>query len=141
MQKYINGAIREAIYKGKALMAKIPGARDLGVYFPSLATIANREIEQLIDAFDYLYNDADYNDPINIKEKFSRFKYLSGRLSDIENVVIAAMSRMSEDDEFVNKLAFEICNEINYPLQTPVASCLSQKYYHIYPDFNLICIP
>ncbi len=141
MRSYINGAIREAIAKGRVLMSKIPGARELGIYFPSLATIANREIERIVSELDYLYNDDDYNDPKSIRQKFSKFKQLSGRLSDIENVVIAAMSRKAADDEFVNKLVYQICQEINYPLQTPVASCLSQKYYHIYPDYNLICIP
>lgn len=141
MERYINGAIREAIGKGKALMAKIPGARDLGPYFNALATTANREIEQINMGLDYLYNDPDYNDPRNIREKFSRFKQLSSKLSNIENVVIAAMSRKTEDDEFVNRLVQEICKEINYPLQAPVTSCLSQKYYHIYPFYNLLCIP
>jgi hypothetical protein len=141
MFNYINGAIREAIGKGRALMSKIPGARDLGPYFPSLATTANREIEQIIYELDYLYNDQDYNHEKNIRQKFSRFKQLSGKLSDIENVVIAAMSRKDVDDEFMNKLVYEICKEINYPLQNPVASCLSQKYYHIYPYYNFICIP
>ncbi|MGN6640000.1 MAG: hypothetical protein ACTHJ8_13915 [Mucilaginibacter sp.] len=141
MHNYINGAIREAIGKGRVLMAKIPGARELGLYFTALATTANREIEQIINELDYLYNDQDYNDPRNIRQKFLRFKQLSGKLSDIENVVIAAMSRKDNDDEFVNKLVFEICKEINYPLQNPVASCLSQKYYHIYPAYNLLCIP
>ena len=141
MKNYINGAIKEAIWKGKALMAKIPGARDLGRYYTSVAAIANREIEQLITELDYLYNDPDYNDEKNIKEKFSRFKHLSGKLSEIENVVIAAMSRKTDDDEFVNELVYKICTEINYPIPNPVASCLSRKYYHIYPEYNLICIP
>lgn len=141
MVNYINGAIKEAIGKGKALMSKIPGARELGPYFTALATTANREIEQINFELDYLYNDQNYNDPRNIRQKFSKFKQLSGKLSDIENVVIAAMSRKDNDDEFVNKLVYEICKEINYPLQNPVASCLSQKYYHIYPYYNLICIP
>ncbi len=141
MKNYINGAIREAIGKGRALMAKIPGARELGRHFTSVASIATREVEQLIEELDFLYNDPDYNDEQNIKEKFSKFKHLSGRLSEIENVVIAAMSRKSDDDEFVNELVYDICTEINYPLPHPVASCLSRKYYHIYPEYNLICIP
>lgn len=141
MKDYINGAIFEAIGRAKALINKIPRARELGVYFPSLATVAQREIDQLLKELDYLYTDADYNDPKNLRRKFQKFKSLSNKLSEIENVVIAAMSRKASDDEFVNKLLLEICKEINYPLQTPVASCLSQKYYHIYPEYNLICIP
>jgi hypothetical protein len=141
MQQYINGAIKEGIEKGRALMGKIPGARELGPYFSPLATVANNEIESIVSTLDMIYMDPDLGDSKNIKQKFAAFKQLSGRLSEIENVVIAAMNRKSQDDEFVNKLVYEICNEINYPLQSPVASCLSQKYYHIYPYYNLICIP
>jgi hypothetical protein len=141
MKKYINGAIKEGIEKARVLMAKIPRAKDLGLYFSPLATVANAEIQDIIDALDYLYSDVDFGDSRSLRQKFFRFKQLSGKLSEIENVVIAAMNRKNIDDEFVNKLVFEICKEINYPLQHPVASCLSQKYYHIYPHYNLICIP
>ncbi|SFE52978.1 hypothetical protein [Spirosoma endophyticum] len=141
MVRYIDGAIREAIGKGRALMIKIPGARTLGIHFASLANFANTEIGVIIDALDLLLVDSDYSDPKNLKSKFSKFKKLSGVLSSIENVVIAAMSRKTDDDDFVNKLVHEICKEINYPLPPPVASCLSQKYYHIYSDYGLICIP
>ncbi len=141
MVNYIDGAIREAVGRGRALMSKIPGSRKLGSHFSSLANFANNEIGEIIDALDRLYGDAGYNDPKNLKIKFSRSKMLSGMLAKIENVVIAAMSRKSEDDDYVNKLVKEICNEINYPLPSPVASCLSQKYYHIYPEYGLICIP
>src|SRR5258706_2975428 len=103
MKNYINGAINEAVRKAKALKYKIPGARDLGVYFPSLATVAQREIDQITLELDFLYSDSDYNDPKNIRKKYQRFKTLSGKLSEIENVVIAAMSRKALDDEFVNK--------------------------------------
>lgn len=141
MDRYINGAIREAIGKGKALMTKIPGSRTLGSHFASLANFANNEIGAIIDGFDNLLANSDYGDPKNLKSKFSKFKHFSSLLSNIENIVIAALNRKSEDDDFVNKLVQEICKEINYPLPPPVASCLSQKYYHIYPDYGLICIP
>ena len=141
MVNYINGAIREAIGKGRALMIKIPGSRTLGSHFASLANFANSEIGVIITAVDHLLTDLDYSDPKNLKSKFSKFKQLSGMLSKIENVVIAAMNRKSDDDDFVNKLVQQICIEINYPLPPPVASCLSQKYYHIYAEYGLICIP
>ncbi|MBS1532567.1 MAG: hypothetical protein JSU01_19845 [Bacteroidetes bacterium] len=141
MVNYINGAIREAIGKGRALMTKIPGSRTLGTHFASLANFANDEIGRIIDDLDNLLADSDYCDPKNLKSKFTRFKQLSFFLSKIENIVIAALNRKSDDDDFVNKLVQEICNEVNYPLPPPVASCLSQNYYHIYPDYGLICIP
>src|ERR1700687_4856366 len=103
MINYINGAIKEGIEKGKVLMSKIPGAKDLGIYFSPLATVANGQIQDIIDALDYLYSDVDLGDKRNLKQKFARFRQLSGKLSEIENVVIAAMNRKTTDDEFVNK--------------------------------------
>jgi hypothetical protein len=141
MINYIDGAIREGIERAKALMSKIPRAAGLGLYFTSLATVANNEIQIILEAFDHLYNDADFSDARNLRQKFFRFKLLSQKLAEIENVVIAAMNRKTSDDEYINKMVFEICKEINYPLQHPVASCLSQKYYHIYPSYNLLCVP
>lgn len=141
MHNYINGAIKEAIGKGRVLMEKIPSARDLGIYFSPLAATANREIESILADLEQLYTDVDINNPLNIRQKFYGFKRIAGKLSDIENIVIAAMSRKANDDVFVNKLVHRICEEINYPLPIPVASCLSQNYYHIYPYYNLICIP
>jgi len=141
MTNYINGAIRESIERAKMLISKIPGAKDLGLYFSPLARAATTDIQNIINSLDYLYNDVDYSDASNLRQKFFKFKKLSGNLAEIENVVIAAMSRITPDDEFVNKLVYEICSEISYPLPSPVASCLSQKYYHIYAEYGLLCIP
>jgi len=52
-----------------------------------------------------------------------------------------SLKQLVKGSEEINKLVKEICSEINYPLPSPVASCLSQKYYHIYPEYGLICIP
>lgn len=141
MINYIVGAIIEGIEKGQVLKGKIPRAKELGLYFSPLATFANNEIDYIIADLTYLLTDSSYSGAPMLRQKFHRFKQLSGRLSEIENVVIAAINRKTEDDDFVNKLVYGICSEINYPLQSPVASCLSQKYYHIYPYYNLICIP
>lgn len=141
MINYIDGAIREGIERAKALWSKIPRAAGLGLYFTNLAAVANNEIQTLVRAFEQLYHDPDLSDERNLRQKFFRFKILSKELSEIENVLIAAMNRKSDDDDFVNKITFEICKEINYPVQHPVASCLSQKYYHIFPRYNLLCIP
>src|SRR6201999_3954964 len=104
---------------GRALMSKIPGSRKLGTHFSSLANFANTEIGNIIDQLDQLLGDSDYSDPKNLKSKFSKFKQYSGLLSKIENIVIAALSRKSDDDDFVNKLVQQICKEINYPLPPP----------------------
>ena len=49
--------------------------------------------------------------------------------------------RSGPDDDFLNRLITGVCNEISYPLITPVISQMSQDYFHIYSDFNLLCLP
>ncbi len=142
MEEYINGAILESIEKGKTLKTKIPRAKDLGFFFPPLVTTANNEIDKIIGELEFLLEDSSYYSiSENLRQKFSAFKQLSGQLSEIENIVVAAISRKSQDDDSITKLVYDICYEINYPLSPPIASCLSQNYYQIYPHYNLICIP
>jgi len=141
MHKYIDGAIIEAIAKARKLKEKIPGASKLNIYFSPLVTTANHETDIIINDLINLFQDRDYGKPESLKQKFLQYKKKVGNLTFLENVVIAAISRSHIDDEYANKLVEQICKEINYPIQKPVVSCLSQKYYHIYSNYNLLCIP
>jgi hypothetical protein len=69
------------------------------------------------------------------------FKRIVERLGDIESIGVFALNRTSPDDDFLNRLITGVCNEISYPLITPVISQMSQDYFHIYSDFNLLCLP
>ena len=64
-----------------------------------------------------------------------------GQLNDVENVGAFALSGVSQDDDFLNRQVTDICREITYPLIYPVVSHISQDYFHIYRDFNLLCLP
>lgn len=141
MQNYINGAILEAIQKADALKGKIPGSGKQHTFFDQLTSKAESEIDSIKNYLQYLLNDVDFQNPTILKEKFTTYKELYGRLSLLENVVIAALTRSHEDDVYVNKLVEVICREVQYPITKPVASCLSKTYYHIYPDYNLLCLP
>ena len=58
-----------------------------------------------------------------------------------ETIGIAALNRANEDDRQLNLLVERIVREIGFPLLPPVATLLSQGYFHIYPWFNLLCLP
>ncbi|MDO1449555.1 hypothetical protein Q0590_24980 [Rhodocytophaga aerolata] len=141
MLEYIDGAILEAIEKARTLKTKIPGAANLFPDFEALVVKAETEIDSLIGYLMHIYESTDYQNPDNLRQKILQYQRIVGSLSILENVVIAAIARSHKDDEYVNRLVRAICREINYPLQKPIASCLSQKYYHIYPDYGLLCIP
>ena len=81
--------------------------------------------------------DAALQAPRRIRE----FKRIVEQLEAVENVGVFALSRVSQDDDFLNRLTTDICQEITYPLIPPVVSHISQDYFHIYPEFNLLCLP
>lgn len=73
--------------------------------------------------------------------RIREFKRIVEQLEAVENVGVFALSRVSQDDNFLNRLITDICQEITYPLIPPVVSHISQDYFHIYPEFNLLCLP
>ena len=141
MNEYIDGVIQEAIARANALKTKIPGASELNVYFEALATKADIEINDIISNLKFIMDDSRLKQSSALKQKIIAFKQINRNLSLLETVVVAALTRYHNDDVYVNKLVSSICKEIKYPIAKPVASCLSQDYYHIYPDYNLLCIP
>jgi hypothetical protein len=141
VDKYIDGIIKEAIARANALKTKIPGAAELDVYFEALATKADREISDIISNLQDLMNDNRLKQSTALRQKILFFKQINRNLSLLETIVVAALTRYHADDVYVNKLVSTICKEIKYPIAKPVASCLSQDYYHIYPDYNLLCVP
>jgi hypothetical protein len=143
MNEYINGAIIEAIEKAETLKTKIPGASELNVYFEQLSTKAESDLDLVISKLHGLLENSTFNKPDTLRQKFLDFKIYSGFLTILENVVVTAISRSSSREEaYVNKLVEATCKEINYPLRKPVVSCLSQqRYYHIFPGYNLLCVP
>ncbi|GAB4039837.1 hypothetical protein [Spirosoma gilvum] len=140
MLEYLDGAIAEALIKARTLKAKIPGSTLL-IDFEALATRANSEIDAAISQLMTLDQDPVYRIPANLKQKILLYRQIVGSLSILENVVVAAIARSHSDDAYVNRLVRGICREIDYPIQKPVASCLSQSYYHIYSGYGLLCMP
>lgn len=141
MLEYVNGAIIESIERARMLKAKFPDAKKSSIHFEQLTAKANSEIDQVIQQLVTLFHDVDYSKPDNVQEKFSKLKSIIGELQVLENVIVAAINRQTEDDNYVNLLVRKICKEVNYPLPIPVASGLSQNYYQIFPYYNLLCVP
>lgn len=140
MKYYLNATFLEAIERAKKMKTKFPN--QLNLYIQSLAKVCQTKIDDVIDELDYFKNNEAYQNEKNQKSLLSKLKELISILDILENVVVAAINRFDEnDDEKVNKLVQKICKEINYPLLPPTVTCLSQEYYRIFPDFNLLCLP
>lgn len=141
MLDYLDGAIAEALYKARALKAKIPGASKLLPDFEQLVMRAETEIDDTVRQLLYINEEPAYRNPANIRQKVLLYKQLVDKLSMLENVVVAALARSHNDDAYVNQLVRAICREVDYPIRRPVASCLSRTYYHIYSEYGLMCMP
>lgn len=141
MNEYLNGVLQEIIARSNTLKAKIPGAYQLNVYFEALSTKAEIEIDDIINQALFYISDARLTHISTMKQKVKYVKLLNQKLSILETVVVAALVRNHVDDIYVNQLVGEICREIKYPIGKPVVTCLSQSYYHIYPHYNLLCVP
>ena len=141
MNEYFNGVLQEIIAKATVLKGKIPGAFELNVYFEALSSKANVKIDDVINEASFYITDERLNHSSTLKQKVRYIKLLNQKLSILETVVVAALMRNHDDDVYVNQLVTEICKEIRYPIDRPAVTCLSQSYYHIYTDYNLLCVP
>lgn len=140
MTEYIEGLIVEARNKAIALKGKFK-PYDLDTRFHRLSQPALNQLDRIILVLDNLLTDREYQgdsaQPLRLKE----FKSLFEELNRYENVVLAVLSRHHDDDVIITNVVEQICKEINYPLLPPIATCLSQSYYCIHDDINLLCVP
>jgi hypothetical protein len=83
----------------------------------------------------------EYSDTDSEAARLRHLRRAASDLAELETIAIVALDRAQEDDHYLNALLYEITREIKYPLITPVVTTLSSEYFHIYPNFNLMCVP
>ncbi len=141
MKDYLTGVINEMIERARMLKMEIP-RHDLKPDFSTLAQSTRDEIDRIITQLSYLLENLTLLDSNSISLYLRGFRGSVGDLDLVENICVAALNRANDNDTYLNQLVRNICSNIKYPLLPPVVSCLSNlKYYHIYPEFNLLCVP
>ena len=75
------------------------------------------------------------------EERLRSFRRAVADMDFIETLGLSALERANETDSKLNKLMEAIRHEIAYPLLPPVITSLSQEYFHIYPQLNLLFVP
>ena len=139
MDGYLSGAASQLMERGRVLTAKIP--RDLPRDYDTLAQTCRKRINIQLEHLHAMADDPLLRESKYQPERFRLFKRIVAELDIIETVGIAALDRANSDDHKLNELLERIAREIHYPLETPVVTTLSQQYFHIYPDMNLLCVP
>ena len=120
-------------------MERIPP--DLPREFHVLVQKCNDELTQLLDHLRHLLDDPLMNLPDYQSERLRQFRRIVEHMSLLETTAIAALERHNKDDIFLNGLIEVIKSETYYPLLPPVVTSLSQQYFHIFPNLNLLFVP
>ncbi|MBI4583218.1 MAG: hypothetical protein HY717_04265 [Planctomycetes bacterium] len=140
IEVYLDAAIRQARERAKLLKKKIPQPVK-AVELVALQTLCEARIDGIISQLDYLLTDQVILVKELIKERIRIFRRTRSDLSQVETTAIAALSRIHDDEIFLNKLVFRIHKEINYPLSPPTVTCLSKDYFSINTSLHLLEVP
>ena len=139
LNDYFTGSVSQLIERARLLRAKVP--RDLPRDYDTLAQACREKLNDLLVQLRSLLEEPMYREDRYQPERLRLFKRLVADLDIIETVGIAALDRAKDDDHKLNDLLERIAREIRYPLVTPVVTTLSQQYFHIMTELNLLCVP
>lgn len=140
IESYLEAAISQARERAKLLKGKIPKPVK-ATELIALQQLCEAHIDGVINQLDFLLTDRTILLKELVKERIRIFRRTLEELSQLEASAIAALSRVHDDDIFLNKLVFQIHTEINYPLSPPTVTCLSRDYFSIRPSLNLLEVP
>jgi len=141
LNEYFEVAIRQHQERARQLLARIPNPNRLPQEFYPLVQSTTLSISGVIEKLEVLLKDRVLLDPRNQAERLRHFRRTVQDLSLLETTCVAALERHRESDGFLSQLVIRISHEINYPLSPPMVTGLSQQYFHIYPNFNLLFVP
>ncbi len=139
MNEYFDASVAQFLERTRQLCDLIP--RNLGHDVAALEVVCRDRLDQVGKRLRALRDAPEMRRPENQPERLRLFRRTRGDLDHLESVAVTALCRWNDEDRRVNVLADSLAREIRYPLPTPVISCVSQRYYHTYPELRLVCIP
>jgi len=139
LNDYFQGSVNQYVERGRCLLSMIPAS--LPREFHRLEQICRGRIRDVLDRLRSLVDDPRMLQPDVQPERLRRFRRAVWELDFLETVCISALERAIEADKYLNQMVDRIRTEIRYPLLPPVVTPLSQSYFKIYPELNLLCVP
>jgi hypothetical protein len=136
---YLVGSIAQLQLRAQRLVGRIP--RDLPREYAALEQACRTQINAIIAGLSRLAEDTRDCKPKRQSVQLRVFRRLVADLDILEATGIMALTRRHSDDHLLNQLVEQIRNEIRYPLAAPVVSSLSQQYFQIKSDLNLLFVP
>lgn len=139
MKDYFSGSIKQHQERCSRLLERIP--RKLPREFHALAQKCGDELRKLHDTLSWMLKDPKMQLPDYQPERLRHFRRIVKHLNFLETTAITVLARHNEDDLFLNRLIEHIRSEANLPLLPPIVSSLSQEYFHIFTNLNLLFVP
>ena len=139
VEKYLTGSIDQALERVRQLRQIVQG--QYRREYDGLRQICLTHLDDTQATLQRLVQETVVDTALQTPLRVREFKRTVKHLNAVEGVGVFALSRTSQDDDFLNRLVTDVCREINYPLIPPTISHMSQDYFHTYVDFNLLCVP
>jgi hypothetical protein len=139
LNDYFQGSIRQLINRGRLLLTKIP--QSLPREFYLLEQDCRKRLGNELDDLEALLNDPDMQLPALQPERLRKFRRAVWQMDFLEAAGLVVLNRANEEDKHLNAVVEGIRREIHYPLLPPVVTLLSQNYYYIQLELNVLCLP
>ncbi len=140
IEAYLVGSINQSLQRIRHLRQIVHGTYRRE--YDGLRQICLTHLDAAQELLQCLAEETVVTRELQTPRRVREFARIVEQLETVENVGAFALSRVSHDDDFLNRLITDVCREINYPLIPPVVSHISQDYFQIYLNFNLLlCLP
>ena len=139
IEKYLAGSIDQSLERVRQLRQIVQGRYPRE--YDGLRQICLMQLDETQKALQSLTEETIVDAALQTPRRVRVFKRIVKHLNIVEGVGVFALSRTNPDDDFLNQLITDICEEIAFPLIPPTISHISQGYFRIYPGFNLLCLP
>ena len=127
IETYLMGSIGQSLERIRQLRQIVQGPYRRE--YDGLRQICLTHLDSTREALKRLAEETVVDTALQTPPRVRKFKRLVEQLEVVESVGVFALSRVSEDDDFLNRLITDICREIAYPLIPPVVSRISQGHF------------
>ena len=138
MKEYLKGTLSECIERAKKVKENIPNETLDPYFYPLIQkcdSLIDSCIRELTESTDLLERDGFESIVLD------RLKVSVSLIDRIEYGPLVTLTRKHQDDEILNSLVDKIRREIKYPINPPLACCLSNDYFYVDPFFNIMYLP
>lgn len=141
LAEYFQATLPQLVERARLLKGKIP--RGLPRDYDALIRTCEHWLEALIIQFRALQKPPSRASAAVEHARLRQFRRAVADLNHIETRAIAVLQHAhgNDDDHHANRLLYNICQEIRYPILTPTVSTLSSGYFSIDPKLGVLFIP